>query len=461
MRGDDFETAGGSARRPSAQREPPGTPPPPTALEFGSAFGAALDGVGERERIIARTRTYARPPERLAALGDRFGVSRERARQLEVRLRKRVEEGAGDALRAAARWLRASVGEACRTDAFRETLDALLRDVPTSRRLQAEVAIMAESGYEYLDGAVGDESFRVRVARVKLRAPDFTREAGVVREADLRWALGEASPHWEAMARNAGLIRIGDRLVLRDTRHARVFLALQAIGRPVRRREIAAAAGLTDNSSLSSMLSSDANFVRFTKDKWGLAKWTDEPYEGVVKAIVRRIEDGGGKARVGDLAREIPAKFEVLPATVRNYMGTRKFEVRDGWVRLARSPVAPKEALEKARDVAWTPEGLPVLRFRVGAHHLKGNSQKVSIAVAQHLGVGIDQSRRVPFASPPGVAAASVIWRSYDPNGPEMGRMREALSACGIEAGEDACVVLAPDGLRMRSRIAGLADRRR
>ena len=99
-----------------------------------------------------------------------------------------------------------------------------------------------------------------------------------------------------------------------------------------------------------------------------------------------------------------------------------------------------------------------MLRFTIGGHHLRGNSQKISGAVAQHLGVGLDESAKIPFVQPAGVDAASVIWRSYDPNGPEMGRLREALLECGLAPGDTACIELHPDGLTMLPDRLELAD---
>ena len=419
-------------------------------IQIGQEFASILAGMDERRRIIARRRTYAHVPEKLAVLGNEFGVSRERARQLEVRLRWEVEKTASHTVGRAAAWLGKAVGEAASPEKFEKILGLLVDDAPPQWRTAVEVAIMKEGGYEYLDGVVGSEAFRVLIERAQRLALEFANEAGVIDEDALRTRLGAAGVgEWDALARNARLVRIGDSLVLRDTRRARVFLALREIGEASRRDLIADVAGLTDNSSLSSLLSSDPLFVRFTKDKWGLSDWTDDPYEGVVEAIVRRIEQAGGEVSVTSLVEEIPTRFEVLPATVRNYLGTRKFRVDGDRVRVVAVPVAPPRDLAEARDVVWSPGGTPVLRFLVGLHHLKGNSQKVSVAVAQHLGVGLDGSAKIPFEHPRGVDDASVIWRSYDPNGPEVGRLREALLECGLQPGEEAFVRLGREGLRL------------
>ncbi len=428
-------------------------------LEMGADFARAFEDLDARRQTIALKRTYSPDPAKLQSLGSEFGVSRERARQLEVRLRATVEGAVWHRVRAAARWLRSAVGSATTTDRFQAVLDLLVGDAPEKWRMAAQVAVMAESGYEFLDGVVGDRSFREQFAAARMRAQECANGAGVIDEAALRDAVGATeSPEWEALVRNAGLSRFNGRLLIRDTRRARVFLALEERGEPMTRREISVLAGLPDTSSLSSLLSSDSLFVRFTKDKWGLADWTDEPYEGVVEALIKRIEDAGGRANIEELVEEIPGRFDVLPATVRNYLSTRKFRVVGEEVEIVASPVAAPRPLEGARDVLWTEDAKPVLRLPVGAHHLRGNSQKIAPAVAQHLGVGPDDSIKVPFAAPAEVDDASVIWRSYDPNGPELGRLRQALEAFAAKVGDQVYIRLDPAGLRMFTDGSGLRE---
>lgn len=428
-------------------------------VAVGREFGEALDALDPRRRRIALARTYARDPMKLAALGAEFGVSRERARQLEAGMRHSVESRTGERLRDAALSLRRTVGAAAPEDEFHVALAGLVADAPDEYRTAAEVAVMQECGYEPVDGClVGDREFRALASRVRSVTQACSNDAGVVDEEALReTAAGDEDVPWEMAVQSAGLVRIGDHLVARDTRRVRVYLALAELGRPAHRTELSKAAGLANNTTLSSLLSSDRLFVRATKDKWALRGWTEDPYEGVVAEIVKRIERGGGEIAVDELLDELPAKFDVLPATVRNYLATRKFATRRGKVRVVEVPAASIQDLADARDVMWTADRTPVLHFVVGEHHLKGNSQKVSVAVAQHLGIGPDDSVQIPFLDPPDVHPASLIWRSYDPNGPEMGRLREALTALDAGPGSKVYVVLHPDGLRMRTSDRGLS----
>jgi len=51
------------------------------------AFGATLK---DKEAVIFRERLIAEQPLTLQQIGDRYGISRERVRQLEERLKKRL-----------------------------------------------------------------------------------------------------------------------------------------------------------------------------------------------------------------------------------------------------------------------------------------------------------------------------------------------------------------------------------
>jgi RNA polymerase sigma-32 factor len=71
-------------------------------LRVGAGVRAALARLDERERYIIEQRMMAEPPMSLRELGDHFGFSRERARQLELRATEKLRlELAGLAAEAA------------------------------------------------------------------------------------------------------------------------------------------------------------------------------------------------------------------------------------------------------------------------------------------------------------------------------------------------------------------------
>ena len=119
--------------------------------------------------------------------------------------------------KAAARFEKA-VGMAARPEKFERILGLLVDDAPPPWRTAVKVAIMRAAGYEYLDDVIGNEAFGVLIERARHRAPGFANEAGVIDEDALRARIGAADvPEWDALARNAGLVRIRGSLALRDT----------------------------------------------------------------------------------------------------------------------------------------------------------------------------------------------------------------------------------------------------
>jgi RNA polymerase sigma-32 factor len=55
--------------------------------------GEALAGLDPRERFIIERRVMSERPMTLKEVGDHFGFSRERARQLEIRAKEKLREG--------------------------------------------------------------------------------------------------------------------------------------------------------------------------------------------------------------------------------------------------------------------------------------------------------------------------------------------------------------------------------
>lgn len=76
--GDTFAFSGSSAERQVGDAE--------LQEIFAQKIAEYADGLGARDRQILEQRILAEEPKTLAELGDEFGVSRERVRQLEARL---------------------------------------------------------------------------------------------------------------------------------------------------------------------------------------------------------------------------------------------------------------------------------------------------------------------------------------------------------------------------------------
>jgi hypothetical protein len=418
-----------------------------SALEVGSAFEQFYQSLDDRRQVIALRRTYADEPEVLEQLGAEFGVSRERARQLEADVTKAFQERAAVRFMRSAMQLRQTLPMIVSGSALEAILDRLVDEASPGIRRAAKVALLRNIGYERVEESWASREFRQLANQLRERGPDFANPLGIIDEDSLRESFERLNDDtWLSLTAAAGLKRVQGSLVLRDTREVRLLLVLGRLGEPATRDRLAELTDL-EVRSLGTVLSGSDSFVRVTKDTWGLTGWTDDPYDGVVGEIIQRIESGCGEARVSDLLTEIPDRFQVSASTVQAYLATPKFVIYGDFVRLAETTVVDAPPLTQLRDVVWTESGQPVLRLTVLEHHLGGWSIKIPPAVAIHLGVGPDTDRMVPVRHPEGCQAVSVIWRAHDPNGPEFGRLREALLALGAKPGAEVFVTLEPSGL--------------
>lgn len=418
-------------------------------LEVGTAFEAFMQSLDARRQVIALRRTYADHPEILEELGTEFGVTRERARQLETDVRQAFSDFAGIRFMQSAIRLRQTLPQVICEERLTRILDRLVEQATPDTRTAAKVALLQHIGYEKV-GALelwASRAFRASVNDLQERAADFADEHGVVDESRLRESLGVGPDKtWVSLTKAAGLKRVLGHFVIRDTREARLYLALRLFSKPATKEELAERTDL-DVRSVAAALSANHSFVRITKDTWGLPGWTDDPYDGVVGEILQRIEAGGGQASVQHLLTEIPDRFGVSPATVHTYLATPKFSVDGDVVRISETVDVDVTPLSSLREVVWTKDGQPVLRVTLAPIHLDGYSIKVPAAAAMHLGVGPDSEGVVPVLEPEGCQNASLIWRAHDPSGPEIGRLREALVAVGATAGGDVFIVLNTDSV--------------
>jgi hypothetical protein len=428
-------------------------------LEVGSAFETFFRALDGRRQMIALRRAYSENPEVLEQLGVELGVTRERARQLEADLKKLFRAHAGTRFMQSAIRLRRTLPMVVSPARLGLILRRLVDQASPELQNAARLALSEYIGYEKSGEMWVSREFRELVGPVRERIPDFSDQYGILDEQGLRTFFGiDMGETWDVLTQAAGLKRVQEHLLIRDTREARLVLALRRLGEPASKEQLAESTGL-EIRSLSAVLSNSDSFVRVTKDTWGLVGSTDDPYDGVVGEIIQRIESGGGEANVHELLIEIPERFGVSPGTVNAYLATPKFSLDGDVVRCAEVPGVETPPLSELREVVWTDDGCPVLRLRIADQHLGGWSIKIPPAVAMQLGVGPDSDSIVPVRLPDGCQSASVIWRAHDPNGPEIGRLREALLALKASAGTEVFIVLDPYGLVVTADDSGFHAR--
>ena len=223
---------------------------------------------------------------------------------------------------------------------------------------------------------------------------------------------------WPLLVEECGFHRIDGLLGLRDTGKARVKAAVLNIGRIASKEDIAERSGFPA-VRVSSYLSAFPSVVRANMTDWGLREWVEDEYDGVVGEILQRIDEDGGATSVERLFSELWRLFQIEEPSIRSYLNTPQFEVRDGYVRRADAATLK---LRMIADVAHgrDEQGRPYWRFEVREEHFEGYSVRIPAEVARELGCEPNRGIKAHVAHPPesspvshSVAACDNWWRCH------------------------------------------------
>ena len=404
---------------------------------------AVVAAMSPGQRTAVGCRLLEEPQPTFAEIGRRLGVTGSRAQQLHSIVERSARRAAGDEAAFAAAILGSRLGHVVGEEALRRRLDAVVgRGDGVAERLLRN-ALLERMGYVLARGAYLDDEARVLIGRVRTRAHERADDAGLVDESGLLALLpdGDWHKHWRVLRDHAGLHALHGRLAIRRDGGARAKAALLSLGRPATREEIAGVCGLTGADAVR-RLSQLPSVVRATKRHWALAAWVEQDYRGIAGEIVRRIREDGGATATARVLAELPARFGVTASSVRTFLGTRRFVVRRGRVRLAdpRSVrLGPPGAVAHGRDA----DGAPYWTFRVRPRLLEGFSVTgFPPEFAKALGCGPDGAAPVSVDNLPECRELSVRWRLASTTGASLGGIAGALRALGIRPGESARVTL-------------------
>jgi len=404
---------------------------------------ATLEDLTDAQRVIVETRLVEPKTATLEEVGRQVGVTRERIRQIQNKLERKIRAALGEELSVIASTLR----EQCDPFVSAEELDQRIGDVMSdSSATVASVfrsALIREMGLT-LDGDAYISELATRVIRSNAsRARELADDAGLVREQDLIASLPDGGwrRFWPSILRRTKLHSIHGSLALRDSAKARAKAALLSLGRPATREEIGSVCGQPP-TRVGANLSNIPSVVRADPERWGIREWIDDEYDGIVGEIIQRIEEDGGATTVERLLREIPSKFNVSPVSVDLYMRTPRFEIRNGSISLA-NPGSVR--LRDLDDVIHGRDehGAPFWTFVVEDRYFQGYSVLgVPSEFARALGCEPDSSAKILVENLPDCRPLSVHWRLASTTGASLGYVAAPLSLLELQPGDRARVTI-------------------
>lgn len=393
-----------------------------------------------REMEILRLRVFADVPLTLDDLGARFGLTRERIRQIERRIVAQLQTS--PALTA----VRALASHALGNEHIVAPLATMLGESPalTQRVVRVEqplwrVLDRIDDSFEVLDGWWCRGSVKSAAALTRSALQAAAEEVRALLVDDLPMLKGFPwSTDW---VRYCGVhVHEGYALLASSGIADRAAVTLENEGSPLSGEDIASRLG-SDRSarSVKNALASDERFVRVDRNSWALAAWGLATYQSIRQLIADEVSAHGGSVRLSKLVAGITARYSVSPTSVMGYASAPPFTTVEGFVEMASvSRATPRKSPYDTRRLFRLADGW-ALRFTINAEHARGSGSVLPSGLITALGM---EYGNVKFLSCR-LGDQRIGW-----NGPQlaMGSIKRLVDADILAVGDICFAVFGSDG---------------
>ena len=321
-------------------------------------------------------RLFADKPMSLAEVGRQTGVTGEAVRRIQHRVRETLNETLGSEIGAIETFVTERLPPVIKAVEFDGVIAGMFDDESSTVEATdlARRILRSRLNYSCADGICLSPAAVAIVDDLRARATEFADDVGLIDEEYLQDCLpsDEWTEFFPQILERCGFPRIVGQLAVRDTGKARTKAALLDIGRVATREEIAEIVGL-DPNRVSSQLSGITSVARADKTRWGLLEWIDDVYEGIPAEIIQRINEDDGATSLERLVEELPRLFAVSESSVRAYVATPQFTLRDGYVSIADDSSITLRGLNDVID-GRDANGYPYWTFAVEDRYFDGYS---------------------------------------------------------------------------------------
>ncbi|MEV6272708.1 sigma factor-like helix-turn-helix DNA-binding protein [Kribbella sp. NPDC051936] len=417
---------------------------PPSSADVAEVLEQAILGMDDRFRVILARRLFAWQPMRLEQLGQEFGVTRERVRQLESKARAKLYEVVAEGTPAGqvAAVVRSEVRGVRPLKELLTEIPALARTVESVGQPAWRVIDILDDSYEIADGWCAEPSLDAAKRETAVYLDELADDFGVVRLADVGLVgSGEpgALPWLTDWLEHLGYDVRDGFVLLRTSSVGDVAAAVLSIeGGPLTLEVLYERANRGSLGSLRNQLNSDARFHKVDVEHWALTAWGMEGYSNIRTEIAKLLEQAGGDLPLAAIVESLVERFGVSPASVSVYAGSAPYEVRNGIVRSesirtagGKNPAKVQSYYRRGED--W------LHRTTVTRDHLRGSGWGASTAIATIVGLSPGNTAELPSRLGP----QKFSWKNHQP---AYGSIKRFLEADDLGIGDEVFLVFRSDG---------------
>ncbi|MFI9633586.1 sigma factor-like helix-turn-helix DNA-binding protein [Nocardia sp. NPDC051929] len=417
-----------------------------SAIDAAGHIDEALRALDPRAVQILSARLLAEDPITLDRVGKEFGISRERARQIEGSARSAVLGllSDGGPLGLLAETVRNLVSKVRPLDDLLKLVPGFGRTVDSAGKPVWRILGRLEDAYEIENGWCMAPTMTAAQTMTQTLLQEHADRYGVVRldnleiiESSEPERLPELTAAWLT---HCGYVVDGDFVLTRTQSVGDYGAAMLSItGSPLSTQEIVDRFVLLRTAgSLRNAMSQDDRFERVDRDRWALSEWGMEAYVGIRSLIREQVVRGGGRVKINDLVDSITRTYSVTASSVIAYASSLPFEAKDGFVRMAGADREIRKSPERTRrlfrrQAAWCH------RIRITKDHLRGSGSVAPMAIAKIVGLQFGQSRQLESPLGP----QTVAWNGPQPS---FGTIRRFLMDGDVAADTEAFLIIGDDG---------------
>ena len=426
---------------------------PPHPYAILDSWAEELD---EREAVIFRHRIRGDEQTTLEDLARMFGVTRERIRQIEARLQRKLKRFLDGESARPIHWRASSLRNVVGVAAPCGLTEKLLGAPPGNNDYRTIVLDIAgpyalDCQWLVLRASQRDEPTR----SILLGADEFGRIDLEVANSELSaWGL-DASLHRAWLTRDSAIREFNGELVRWGASVGdRLAFALADLGRPATIDELIGYIQ-EDRSRGSALnaLSSDPRVIKSDQVRYALKSWGLSEFKNIVHTIRELIREAGHPLRIDDVVDQVTRDFGVAESSVRQYVHAPIFVVDRDFVRLRTKDEPfqyPQGSIRRAQGVFVLGSGRVALMRRVDADLLRGSGRILTYAAGDVL--GIELNSRITLRNSEG-DNVTLTYPESSIVGPSIGSVRAIAERLSAKVGDYLTLTMDRSNLSVDARL--------
>ena len=418
------------------------------------------DQLDPRENTVFTSRVAAlRRSRTLEEIAHEFGVTRERVRQIEVRVRKKLNRFLASRSAIPIIWRANSVRRKLRVAAPETMVDELLAPPEDAVDYRAIILDLAGPYRPEEDGWLINRSALERdpTPTILAKLDEVGRVDDQLARLELsEWGLDD-SLHTAWLLRCQGIREFNGRLVKWGSAIPdRLAFALADLGHPATIDDLMEhVAEPTSKNSAINALSGDPRIIRVSPTEWALASWGSPEYTGTAHSMRVLLEEKGGSYLIDQLVLKMDQTFGVSEGTTRAYCNAPMFIVDGEWLRLRTHQDEPyrcdADSIRKTPGVFDLGHGRLGRMIEVDENTLRGSGMLLTEAAGAILNVKVNDN--LAFSGQHG-ARVGVTFPETSLVGPSLGSIKSLAERVDATIGDYITLMLDRSDMSLMAEIS-------